>query len=129
MIESRIQTKVSAPLVWQSWHRVLGMDQGFAAGKKGKAGFRYKILEVKPGHSFTLLWKSLFVRLAFTHSVFDRPIGSEIVYQVKIIGLLAWPVRFLLKNKIRRNLDLVLKAHVKELEIGKDAASHNRRAP
>ena len=122
MIESVIQTKVSPDRVWQSWRQTHAMEKGFAPNQKGKlktqggSKFSYRILDVREGESFTILWKSYFVRLIFTHTVTPQAKGSEISYRVQVRGLFAWPVRYLLREKIRRNLGLILKALVYQLE-------------
>jgi len=123
MIESIIETRVQPEKVWQAWRKAHAMDAGFTAGQKGSlktAGgsrFSYRILDVSEGKSFTILWKSMFVRMVFTHSVQPKLKGAEIRYQVQIRGLFAWPVRVFLSEKIRRNLQLILKALVRELEL------------
>ena len=122
MIESVVETRVKPGKVWQAWRKVHAMDAGFSIGQKGSlkaAGgsrFSYRILDVREGESFTILWKSMFVRMVFTHSVRSKSIGSEIRYQVQIRGLFAWPVRYFLSEKIRSNLQVILKALVRELE-------------
>jgi hypothetical protein len=122
MIESIIQTKVSPKQVWQAWSDAHAMDEGFIPGKKGVlrtnggSAFSYRILDVRKGKSFTILWKSMFVRLIFTHTVIPKKQGSEIAYQVQIRGFFAYPVRYFLSEKIRQNLRLTLTALVKELE-------------
>lgn len=123
MIESIIQTKVNPQAVWQAWQKAHAMSADFVPGKKGslKTGrssqFHYQILSVREGESFSILWKSLFVRLLFTQEVTPHTErGSQIRYSVNISGFFAWPARFFLKNKIQRNLSLVLHSLVKELE-------------
>jgi hypothetical protein len=122
MIESTIQTKVSPQRVWHSWSQTHGMEKGFAPNQKGAlkthggSKFSYRILDVHEGESFTILWKSLFVRLIFIHKVTPQAGGSEISYRVQICGFFAWPVRFFLGEKIRRNLSSVLKSLVYQLE-------------
>jgi len=126
MIESVIQTKVSPKKVWQAWRSAHAMDKGFSSGQKGVlktnggSKFAYRILDVKEGESFTILWKSLFVRLIFTHSVVPKANGSEISYRVQIRGLFAWPARYFLSEKIRSNLRMILVSLVKELERMRD---------
>ena len=122
MIEVERETKVKPELVWQAWRKAHAMDAGFSAGQKGvlrtsgKSKFSYRILMVREGESFSILWKSLFVRLIFTHSVFAHPKGSKISYSVQIRGFFAWPVRLFLSEKIRSNLQQILKSLVRELE-------------
>ena len=98
------------------------MEKGFAPKQKGVlrteggSKFSYRILDVREGESFTILWKSMFVRLIFTHTVVPKAKGSEISYRVQIRGFFAWPVRYFLSEKIRRNLHSILNSLVKELE-------------
>ena len=103
-MEEQIETRVAPEEVWRAWER--------ARQTQGK----HKVFNVKPGESFSLLWKSLFVRLIFTHTVKPAPKGSHISYKVEIQGPFAWPLRWLLGKKIRHNISYVLKAVVKELE-------------
>ena len=107
-MEEMIEARVPAAKVWDAW------EKGIERGQGGK--FRYQILEMKKGESFSLLWKTLFVRLIFSHTVTPTSKGSEIRYQVQIKGLFALPVRWILGAKIRQNVRLVLKSVVKELE-------------
>ena len=122
MIESVIQTRVSPDRVWQAWSAAHSMDKEFAPKQKGVlrtdggSKFSYRILDVKEGESFSILWKSMFVRLVFTHTVVSKAKGSEISYRVQIRGFFAWPVRYFLSEKIRRNLHSILKSLVNELE-------------
>lgn len=107
-MEEMIETRVSPEVVWEYWEKKMDV------GQTGK--FRYKILDLRKGESFSILWKTLFVRLIFNHSVKPTHKGSEICYQVQIKGLFAWPVRWLIGAKVKRNIGYVLKAIVKDLE-------------
>lgn len=120
-MEHRIETKVPPIKVWAAWEKAHAAhhQKKIVTGSKGKAGkkgFKYQILDVVPGKSFSILWKTLFVRLIFTHVVLPTKRGSEIRYSFKIQGPFAWPVRWILGKKIHANLALVLKAIVKQLE-------------
>lgn len=116
MIQSTIVTKASPEAVWAAWKKAHNMGEDFVPGKKGKTkSLSYKILEVSEGSHFTILWKSLFAKMLFRHAVVEKPGGSEICYSVQIRGILAWPLSFLLRSKIERNLALVLKAFSKSL--------------
>ncbi len=117
-MEEQIEARVSPDVVWEAWEKAHSLhgQTGIEAGQKGKSKFRYKVLDVKKGESFSILWKTLFVRLIFSHAVKPSRYGSEISYKVQIKGLFAWPVRWLLGEKIRKNIGLVLKAIVRELE-------------
>ncbi len=130
MIQSTIVTKAPPEAVWAVWKKAHNMDETFVPGKKGKAkALSYRILEVSEGSHFTILWRSLFVRLLFSHRVAPMEGGSEIRYSVQIRGPLAWPMRFLLRSKIERNLAFVLKSLGKELECSIKTAPDSRRGP
>jgi len=101
-----METSVSPAVVWQAWER--GLEQ--------KRKFSYEILEVKKGEGFSIRCKALFIRLIFTHTVKPTPRGSEICYKAEIKGFFAWPVRWILGQKIKKNLGMALKAVVYELE-------------
>lgn len=117
-MEEKIETKVSPDLVWRAWEKVheLHGQTGIEKGQKGKNRFRYEVLEVIKGERFSILWKTLFVHLIFTHSVAPSFKGSIITYQVTIKGLFALPARWLLGAKIRQNLRTVLESIVRQLE-------------
>ena len=119
-----IEARIPPNRVWDAWERAhAAHGQGrIESGQKGvsqaqgKSQFKYEVLDVKHGESFSIRWTTLFVRLIFTHSVKPVGKGSEISYQVKIGGLFAWPVRWFLGKKIKQNISQVLKAIVKQLE-------------
>jgi hypothetical protein len=117
-MEEMIEARVAPIAVWEAWERAHSLhgQSGIEVGQKGTAKFRYRILDVKRGESFSILWKALFVRLIFHHSVTKTLRGSQIRCQVQIKGLFAWPVRYFLGPKIRHNIALVLKALVQQLE-------------
>lgn len=117
-MEEMVEARVPPGEVWKVWEAAHAMhgQKEIEAGQKGKSQFRYQILDVKKGESFSILWKTLFVRLVFNHSVKPSPKGSKICYKVQIKGLFAWPVRWLLGQKIKRNIASVLKAMVQQLE-------------
>ncbi len=117
-MEEAIEASVPPEAVWQAWEKAHALHgkKEIVSGANGKNGFKYRILDVEPGIRFSMLWKSLFVHLIFTHMVTPAPRGSEIRYSVKIQGFFAWPVRFFLGKKIRRNLSFVLKEFAKRLE-------------
>lgn len=123
-MEEIIEARVSTEKVWEAWERAHAAhgESKIVKGYKGKSktqgmkGFRYKILDAIPGKSFSILWKTLFVRLVFHHTVEPTRRGCQIRYGFEIKGPFAWPIRFLLGNKIKTNLSLVLKAIVRQLE-------------
>ncbi|MES2272588.1 MAG: hypothetical protein V4487_00150, partial [Chlamydiota bacterium] len=117
---------------WEKAHAMqtqkkIEMGQKGHAKAEGASKFRYKVLDVKEGTSFSILWKTLFVRLIFTHRVKPIKMGSEIRYDVQIKGPFAWIVRWMLGAKIKSNVSLVLKAIVKQLENESAAKSHDGR--
>lgn len=125
MIQSMIVTKAPPEAVWAVWKKAHQIDETFVPGKKGKAkALSYRIVEVSEGSHFTILWKSLFVKLLFSHAVAPAKGGSEIRYSVQIRGPLAWPMRFLLRSKIEKNLAFVLKSLGKELDRSRYKTAH-----
>jgi hypothetical protein len=118
-MEERIETRVKPAAVWDAWERAHAQhgSQGFSSGQKGTSQkFRYKVLDVIPGKSFSIVWKTLFVQLIFHHQVAPFGRGSEILYTIEIKGPFGWMARWILGNKIRSNVRLVLKTLVKQLE-------------
>lgn len=111
-MEESIETTVHPQMVWAMWEQVHDLH----AGKAGRAKFKYKIIDVKPGESFSILWKALFVKLVLTQTVKPSAKGSEICYRVAIKGLFAWLARWFLSNKIKKNLASALQATVKQME-------------
>lgn len=109
MIKSSVQTSVPPQIVWISFQKTFSEE-------KGKSGrFKYRILSVREGESFSLLWKTFFSRMIFTYSVVPHERGSEISTQVEIRGLFSRLLRYFLKNKIQQSLDLSLKELVTRL--------------
>ena len=82
LMKEIIETRVPAETVWQAWAAAHeGRGQGkLAAGQSGKVPFRYQVLEVDPGKSFSILWKAYLVRLIFRQSVSTTAKGSRICY-------------------------------------------------
>lgn len=101
-MEEQIETRVSPNLVWDLWKRAI-QDKKYIA-------------EVKEGEGFSLICKTFFVRMIFTHSVKPSLKGSVITYSVKIKGFFAPIVRYFLGEKMRKNIAYVLQSFVKELE-------------
>ena len=126
-MEEKIEARVKPDVVWQAWETAhakhgqgnLTTGQIGESKAEGSSKFRYKVLDVVPGKEFTILWKTLFVKLIFRHTVAPTPRGSLISYSVQIKGPFAWPVRFVLGKKIQTNISAVLKAIVKQLENAK----------
>jgi hypothetical protein len=115
-MEEMIETSVSPEVVWSAWEKAHALHGEKAQKSSVKGKFKYKVLDVKQGESFSILWKTLFVRLIFSHSVKPTRRGAKITYRVQIKGLFAWPVRALIGEKIRVNIRSVLKSIVLQLE-------------
>jgi hypothetical protein len=118
-MEAAIETLAPPDVVWRAWEKAHAVhaDGPIEQGQRAKrSGFKYKIIDVVPGERFSISWKGLFVKMVFTHTVKAARRGSEIRYAAELKGIFAWPVRLLLKNKIRKNLAFVLKEFTKQLE-------------
>jgi hypothetical protein len=118
-MEEMIETRVPPQRIWEMWEKAHSLQgqPGLEEGRKGKHTFKYKIFNIKKGESFSVLWKTLFVRLLFCYTVRPSLKGSLISCRVEIKGLFSWLVRWLLSAKIRHNLKFVLKEMVKQVEI------------
>lgn len=123
-MNARIRTRLAPAIIWQAWqrsHAASGLSQ-MHSGKKGisrgagSSGFKYQIQDVVEGESFSIRWKSFLATLAFTYKVEPLSVGSEISCSVTIHGLLSRPVRWILGNKIRKNLADALSSLVRQLE-------------
>jgi hypothetical protein len=106
-MEEKLQTRVRPEVIWQAWER---------AFKNPPTKMKYQIIDIVPKKSFTILWKALFVRLVFTHTVDQLKKGSEITYKAEIKGIFAIPARWILGKKIKNNLGEALKLFVQQLE-------------
>jgi hypothetical protein len=118
-MEATIESRLSPETIWKAWEsaHATHANSPIEPGQRSKStGFKYQILDVVKGERFSILWKSLFVRMIFTHSVRAVGRGSEIRYTAEMKGLFAGLVKFVLKNKIQRNLSFVLKEFTKQLE-------------
>jgi len=109
-MEESIETRAKPVEVWAAWEKAHAISEG----KNGK--FKYRVVNVVSGEQFTIVWKTLFIRLHFNHFVLATTRGSQIRYSVKIKGLFAPIIRWLIGNKIRQNIRLVLKTMVYQLE-------------
>lgn len=120
-----VEASVPPEIVWDSWKKAHGIhsDQPFEVGVKGKTkkeagrGFRYKIVDIKEKESFSIVWNSYFAKLVFIHRVKSVPRGSKIQMDFQITGPLAWPLRFLLQKKIKKNISHVLKEMARQLAL------------
>jgi hypothetical protein len=122
-MEATIETDLSPATVWAAWekaHAVHSSGGAMEPGHRAKStGFKYAILDVVPGESFSILWKSYLVRIVFIHTVHPTRKGSKICYRAEMRGLFARPVRFFLAKKVQKNLSFVLKEFVKNLRAYK----------
>jgi hypothetical protein len=110
-MEERIETRASPGKIWEAW------ELAHAKGLEGKSGrFRYEIINIVPRTSFSMVWKTLFVRMTFHYSVRPTNKGSSIFFDVEMKGFFAWFVRRTLENKIRSQLRSALKSFVQQLE-------------
>jgi hypothetical protein len=109
-MEERLVTRIEPAKVWAFWERKI------QSGANGDTPFRYQIFDIKKGEGFSILWKSLFVHLIFTHSVKPVSLGSEICYGVRVKGFFGLPIRWFLKKRLQANLSVVLKSVVQQLE-------------
>lgn len=108
--QETIETRVPSHIVWRAWER-------FQTGEKGKSGsFKYTVLAIDPGKSFSILWKTLFARLIFTHIVEPTGEGCRISYRIEVRGPFAYPIRLLIGKKLRKNVTALLKSFVSQLE-------------
>lgn len=121
-MHKKLTTSVPPETIWRAWeeaHR-LSSSAPLTAGKEkylaANGKFRYQIVEVVPHKKFSLLWKTLFIHLLFTHEVERTPFGSEISYRVQVKGLFAPFVRWALKSKLEASLDSILRSFVDQLE-------------
>lgn len=117
-MEESIEARVPPERVWEAWEKAHALHSpgNLEVGQKGAKGFKYQVLDVKKGESFTILWKSLFTRLIFSHSVQPTSQGCKIHYRFQIKGPFSWFLRKILRGKIRKNLASVLQSMVKQLE-------------
>lgn len=112
-MQASIQTNLTPSIIWKAWESGLNLTPGIKAKAKG---LQYQILYVTFEKEFAISWKSLFIRLIFTHAVTPLKNGSQIVYSAELKGLFAGIARFFLKGKITKNLEFALKEFVKQLE-------------
>src|SRR3990167_973657 len=104
-MEKKIFAKVSPEIVWKAWEKAHAnygnekLQEGLkGTSQKNGSRFKYQISEVIPGKQFSIIWKTLFVKLHFTHRVSSFMEGSEISYRVQIKGFFSFFVKWLLKN-------------------------------
>lgn len=123
-MKAELETPLPSFRIWDAWlkaHAAAGLAD-LQKGKKGTSqkpghsGFKYQIQQVVENESFSIAWKTLFVRLLFTYAVKPIAKGSKVSCSVDIKGFFAWPVRFFLANKIQKKLTQALHSMVRELE-------------
>lgn len=109
-MEAVMETSAPPEKIWALWERAYSFNQGKVRG------VRYQVLEVTPQKSFSVLWKTFFVRLVFTYSIESLCKGSKIRYSAEIRGPFKWLIHRVLDKKIRTSIALALKDMVRELE-------------
>lgn len=109
------ETRVPPEVVWKAWDRAHSLAENHGQIKtQGK--FKYKIFDVRKGEGFSILWKTLFVRLIFTYGLQPLYSGSQISYRVEVKGPFAWFVRWMIGAKVKKDIQMVLKTMVDQLE-------------
>ena len=76
----------------------------------------YRIAEVEPGVRFAMIWKAYFVRLALLQSLRATDVGTEICYEMQVRGFWGAPVRWMLRNVVRKQLEKALELLAKQLQ-------------
>jgi hypothetical protein len=123
-MKASLTTTVPPLRIWTAWqtaHAGAGEEpmhsgQKGVSKKPGLSGFKYQVRQIKEGESFSILWKTFFVRLIFTYAVKPISRGSEVSCFVEVRGPFSWLVRWALGDKIRKNLSQALQAMVRQLE-------------
>lgn len=108
-MEEKIETRADARKVWQAWSH---MHSG--SGEAGK--LKYQIINLEPNKRFTMVWKTMFLRLLLTYAVSPTSRGSEIAFDVTVKGPMGWAVRWFLAPKIQANLRDALRTFARKLE-------------
>jgi hypothetical protein len=126
-ITATTKTKASSAFVWKKWNDAKpwnnwNQEASLSQGQKGhvyskdKKVLPYKVLEVKENESFTIAWKALFIRLIFKYSVKPLKDGSQITYSVNLKGFFAFPVYYLIRTKIKKNLIDGINSFINQIE-------------
>ena len=127
-ITASAKTNISRSVIWKKWKAAQPWNHSnedsseLSEGKTGhvnsknKKAVSYKILEVKENESFTIAWKALFIKLIFTYSVEEKQNKSLITYSVKLKGFFAFPVYYLIRNKVKKNLIDGLNSFINQIE-------------
>jgi hypothetical protein len=109
------ETKVPPDRVWRAWNVAHRLDtNGGQVQTQGR--FKYQIVDIKKGEGFSILWRTLFVKLLLTYRVQALYGGSQISYRVQVKGLFAWLVRWVLQRKLKEDSEQVLRQMVEQLE-------------
>lgn len=128
IIQASITTHIPSTKIWNIWKESKPWNhfgeskcdleenaKGYVASKHGRR-VSYHITQVKEQESFTILWKALFVKLFFTYEVLPKGNLSLITYKVHLRGFFSLIVYYLIKNKIRKNLQTSLQDFVRKIE-------------
>lgn len=125
-MKAQLDTELPPSRIWHAWQAAHAIEgQKMHAGQKGVtqkegiSGFKYQVEKLKEGESFSIRWKTLFVRLVFTYAVKPTPRGSQVSCQVEVRGPFSWLIRKVLGRKIEKNLSQALKTMVRQLETGR----------
>ena len=111
-MEEQIEVRAPAQKVWDAWER------SHTRGMQGKSGrYRYEITNLVKGERFSMVWKTLFVRMTFHYRVVPVNRGSRILYDVEMGGLFGWLTRRVLGSKIRSQFRSTLQSFARMLEL------------
>ncbi len=115
--------KISPDVVWRAWQQsqslrggttITNGAKGFLQGN-GNKKIAYKIIDVIPGKTFSLVCGSRWIRIVFIHKVVPLGSGSQIEYNFRIEGFWGWAVRWVLNHSIRANLSAALQDFVSKI--------------
>ena len=112
---------VPAAQIWRMWEAGYAQrGQSLVEGTTGKSQkMSYKIAEVKPGVSFSMIWKAYLVRLVLIQALRATDTGTEISYEMQVRGLFGALLRWLLRNTVRRQLQDALNLFAEQLRRGR----------
>ncbi len=117
-MRASIVVRVPAAKIWKIWES--GYAQRGQLLVEGATGavqkMSYRIAEVEPGVRFAMIWKAYFVRLALLQSLRATDVGTEICYEMQVRGFWGAPVRWMLRNVVRKQLEKALELLAKQLQ-------------
>ena len=127
-IEKKIKTKAHSRDIWQAWasmYKYQGANEKPIKFEKGVKGHvlmgkgrpvPFEILEMDKGKSFTIAWKSHFLKMVFTYKVEPRKAGSTINCHVKFKGIFSYPLFWIIRKKVEKDLEASLMQFVSSIE-------------